>query len=93
MTAPPPSSCPSQPRAACFTAYRILASFFGGSVWQLEPETGELSEPERVARVKALEAWAGMSSDEMMARAERKELPPEPEYAEWLVLVHRSELL
>lgn len=70
-----------------------FARFFSGSVWQTALDDDVMDEDERQARVAGLEAWAGLSTEEMIRRAERRELPADPEYAEWLTLVHRSDLL
>lgn len=70
-----------------------FARFFSGSVWQAALDDDLMDEDERRTRVAGLEAWAGLSTEEMVRRAERHELPADPEYAEWLTLVYRSDLL
>jgi hypothetical protein len=66
---------------------------FTGSVWDLAPDPDAMSDADRRERVASLEQWANLSTADMIARAEVKTLPPDPEYAEWLVLVGRSDLL
>lgn len=70
-----------------------FARFFTGSVWELTPGADELREADRRERIASFERWAQMSTEEMIARAEKKTLPSDPEYAEWLVLAQRSDLL
>ena len=70
-----------------------FARLFTGSVWDLAVERDEMSEAERADRVASLERWAEISTVEMIARAEARALPPDPEYTEWLALVRRSDLL
>jgi hypothetical protein len=70
-----------------------FARLFTGSVWDLAPDPDEMSNADRLDRVASLERWASLPTPAMIARAEAKELPPDPEYAEWLVLVGRSDLL
>jgi hypothetical protein len=70
-----------------------FSRLFTGSVWDLAPEPDEMSDADRRARVASLEQWGDLSTRDMIARAEAQALPPEPEYAEWLVLVGRSDLL
>jgi hypothetical protein len=70
-----------------------FARLFTGSVWDLAPEPDDMSEADRIARIASLERWASLSTADMIARAEARTLPPDPEYAEWLVLVGRSDLL
>jgi hypothetical protein len=70
-----------------------FARLFTGSVWDLAPESDVMSDADRRDRVASLERWAGLSTADMITRAETKALPSDPEYAEWLVLVGRSDLL
>jgi len=70
-----------------------FARLFTGSVWDLAPEPDEMSAADRFDRLASLERWANLSTSDMISRAEARALPPDPEYAEWLVLVGRSDLL
>jgi hypothetical protein len=70
-----------------------FARLFTGSVWELSPEPDEMNAADRLDRLASLERWANLSTSDMIARAEARTLPPDPEYAEWLVLVGRSDLL
>jgi hypothetical protein len=70
-----------------------VASLLGGAVWTLDPEAELLTDEEKEQRLQALRAWSGLSDDEMIARRERGELPRDPEYAEWLVLLGRGDLV
>jgi hypothetical protein len=70
-----------------------FARLFTGSVWDLAPEPDEMSDVDRLDRIASLERWAELSTADMIARAEAKVLPLDPEYVEWLVLAGRSDLL
>ena len=69
-----------------------LASWLGGEVFM--PEDDEAVQAEhRARRLTALRAWASKTDDEVVAAARSGTLPPDPEYAEWLVLLGHGELL
>jgi hypothetical protein len=63
------------------------------STWQLDPEADSLSPQECEARLQALRLAWHQTDAQVVAMAENKQLPPEPDYAEWLVLLGRGELL
>jgi hypothetical protein len=69
-----------------------LASWLGGQVFAYpHDEPGLAADRER--RLAALRAWASRSDAEILAAAQAGALPPDPEYAEWLVLLGRGDLL
>jgi len=70
-----------------------LASWLGGQVFTFPShgETGVAAHRER--RLAALRAWASRSDQEILVAARTGTLPPDPEYAEWLVLLGHGELL
>lgn len=70
-----------------------LTSFMGGAMWQLDPSADYLSADEREGRLQALRVARQRSDEDVIALAERGELPPDPDFAEWLVLLGRGELL
>lgn len=70
-----------------------FASWLGASVWTYKPCVSALTDEEREGRLAALRVWAKRSDADVIAQAERGELPAEPEYAEWLVLLRRGDLL
>lgn len=70
-----------------------LASWIGAAVWTLDRAVPVLSVVEREQRLQALRTQLDLSDDEVIARAERGELPDDPEYAEWLVLLDRGDLV
>jgi len=66
-----------------------LASWIGGNIWHLEqarPLDGALVEQ----RLGALRRWSKLEDPEIIRRAEAGNLPPDPEYAEWLTLLGRG---
>lgn len=72
-----------------------LASWIGGRVWRLVDDAAApaLSPSEIDQRLTALRAWAGRADAEVIQLAEAGQLPRDPEYAEWLTLLGRGELL
>lgn len=70
-----------------------LASWLGGQVFMFpsHDEAGVAAHRER--RLAALRAWASRSDEEVLEAARSGTLPPDPEYAEWLVLLGHGELL
>jgi hypothetical protein len=70
-----------------------FSSWLGASVMAYQPDASVLTDDERSRRLEALRAWAELSDDEVLARATAGTLPRDPEYAEWLVLLHRGDLL
>jgi hypothetical protein len=72
-----------------------LSSFFGANVFTQPDSEHQRREraDARAARLASLRAWSGMNDDEVIARATAKTLARDPEYAEWLVLLGRGDLL
>jgi hypothetical protein len=70
-----------------------LASWIGGTAWSWDRDAERLTQAQREQRLAALREWAGYDDEELVRRAERGELPSDPEYAEWLVLIRRGELI
>jgi hypothetical protein len=69
-----------------------LASWLGGNVFARETEDSSDAEW-REQRLVALRAWSGKGDREVIAAATAGALPRDPEYAEWLVLLGRENLL
>lgn len=69
-----------------------LWSWLGGAVWRGVPETG-LDDEQRAERLSALRAHFGFDDAELVRRAEAGTSPPEPDIAEWLVLIGRGDLI
>lgn len=72
-----------------------LASWVGGRIWRLADDATApaLSPSEIDQRLAALRAWAGRGDAEVIRLAETDQLPRDPEYAEWLTLLGRGDLL
>ena len=70
-----------------------LASWIGGAVWSVDLASDALDEAERRSRLATLREWSGLSDSEVVQRAQIGTLPGEPEYAEWLVLLGREDLI
>ncbi|MBN1609954.1 MAG: hypothetical protein JW940_25225 [Polyangiaceae bacterium] len=72
-----------------------LMSWFGGDVFAF-PGTEVLERRHaslREDRLAALRAWSGLTDAEVLEQARAQTLPRDPEYAEWLVLLGRGDLL
>jgi hypothetical protein len=70
-----------------------FGSWLGASVVAYLPDASVLTEEERGRRLEALRGWSGLADAEVLARASAGTLPPDPEFAEWLVLLRRGDLL
>jgi hypothetical protein len=70
-----------------------LASWLGAKVFYFEKDAEILTEEEANIRLSALQEWTGKSNDEVIKLAENHQLPHDPEYAEWLILLNRGDLL
>lgn len=72
-----------------------LMSWLGAEVFAfpgLETQQGKQAR-DREQRLLALRAWSGLTDDAILEAAAAKTLPRDPEYAEWLVLLGRGDLL
>jgi hypothetical protein len=69
-----------------------LSSWLAGLVFSAGMEH-PMTEEQREARLARLRAWAGMTDAEVALAATEGHLPGDPEYAEWLVLIGRGDLL
>lgn len=69
-----------------------LASWLGALAFQYEDEAAQESEL-RARRLAALRSWAQRSDEDVVRAASQGRLPADPEYAEWLVLLGRSDLI
>ncbi len=70
-----------------------FASWVGGKVYPLKLGTETLTEIERQQRLQILQDWLGKTNLEVIHLAETGELPSDPTYGEWLVLLGRGDLV
>jgi len=70
-----------------------LRSFIGGSIFTLSHSGEAMTERERLERISELESHYNRTSEELIQQATTRELPPEPEFVEWLVLLGRGDLV
>lgn len=70
-----------------------LASWLGNTVWRADLSADTLSTEEVEQRLASLRASTGMSDTEVVTRAGGANLPRDPEFAEWLVLLGRGDLV
>ncbi len=70
-----------------------FASWIGPSVHLWAPEPDVIPSAVRDERLASLRAWSGLTDDEMIRRAETGQLPADPQFAEWLTLLDRGDLI
>jgi hypothetical protein len=78
--------------AALMQAAPNLSSWLGALVFE-QPHDAAGTAEAREARLAALRSWAQKSDNDVIQAATRGQLPADPEYAEWLVLLGRGDLL
>jgi hypothetical protein len=70
-----------------------IRSFIGASIFLAGPDGGVMTETERQERVTELSQHFRLTGEDVIRKAEAKELPLEPEFVEWLVLMGRGDLV
>ncbi|MFO5528638.1 MAG: hypothetical protein ACLBM1_12560 [Cuspidothrix sp.] len=70
-----------------------IVSWLGSRVYFFVKDTELLSVDEIQERLTALREWSGLTDSQIIEMAESRNLPPEPEYAEWVVLLERGDLI
>lgn len=70
-----------------------LASYFGTNVFRLDVDPSQMTAAEIEAALNQLRARYQRTDDDVVRQAEQGLLPPDPEFAEWLVLLGRGELV
>jgi len=68
-------------------------SWLGARIYYLQKDAEILSDEECDRRLVALQEWTGKTNEEVIALAENRQLPTDPEYGEWLILLDRGDLL
>ncbi|MBL9005078.1 MAG: hypothetical protein JNJ46_12575 [Myxococcales bacterium] len=70
-----------------------LSSFVGAAIWQLNEEADYLAPEEVAERLSVLRSTWQKDDDAILEMAKAKTLPPDPEFAQWLLLLGRGDLL
>lgn len=70
-----------------------FASWLGPRLFRLLLDTEFLSTEESEARLSELRKWSGKSDAEIIKLAQAHNLPSDPEYGEWLILLNREDLI
>lgn len=70
-----------------------LSSWLGSTVWRLDASANILSPQESEQRLARLRDGLAMSDAEVVALAQQGKLPRDPEFAEWLALLGRGDLV
>jgi hypothetical protein len=70
-----------------------IVSWLGSRVYSFLKDTELLSIEETQERLATLREWSGYTDFQIIEMAETRTLPSEPEYAEWLVLMERGDLI
>ncbi|MGD2183316.1 ABC transporter permease [Lusitaniella coriacea] len=70
-----------------------LLSWLGSRVYDFQKGKEFLNSDEREQRLSTLREWSGLSDSEVIEYAELHQLPTDPEYGEWLILLDRGDLI
>jgi hypothetical protein len=70
-----------------------IRSFLGGSIFHVGTSGDAMTAAELQQRISSLESHFNISSTEVIARAVAGNLPAEPHFVEWLVLLDRGDLV
>ena len=70
-----------------------FSSWIDGKIFYLQLGAEILTHEEGELRLIALREWAELSDSEVIEKAQIHQLPSEPEYCEWLILLGRGDLI
>ncbi len=70
-----------------------FVSWLGSRVYRIQIGEELLNLEEREKRLESLREWSGLSDIEIITKAEKNQLPSDPEYGEWLLLLNREDLI
>lgn len=70
-----------------------FSSWIDGKIFNLVLGAEILTPEECESRLVALREWTGLSDNEVIKKAEIHQLPYDPEYGEWLILLGRGDLI
>jgi hypothetical protein len=70
-----------------------FSSWVDGKIFHLVLGAEILTPEECESRLVALREWTGLSDNEVIKKAEIHQLPCDPEYGEWLILLGRGDLI
>jgi hypothetical protein len=70
-----------------------FTSWVGYKLYKVLLDSYLLTEDERQSKLMGLREWSGLSDDEIVQQAESHQLPSDPVYAEWLILLDRGDLI
>lgn len=70
-----------------------FVSWLGARIYYLQKDAEILTAEECDRRLATLQEWSRKTNDEVIALAENRQLPTDPEYGEWLILLNRGDLL
>jgi hypothetical protein len=70
-----------------------LRSSIGASIFVAIPDTSNMSPQETAERLRELGEYYGMTDEQVIDRARDGTLPPDPAFAEWLVLLGKGDLV
>lgn len=69
-----------------------IRSFFGANIFVVASDPSAMSAEEIADRLAQLRSYYNLSDAEVIDRAANRDLPPDPHFIEWLVLLEKSEL-
>ena len=70
-----------------------LASWIGGTIFQVGTDRGWMTEEHRRARLTELSSHYHLKPEDVIQMAANRSLPPDAAFVEWLVLLGREDLV
>ena len=70
-----------------------IRSWIGGTGFPVDADLGFMTEEDRRERLLQLSSEYGLKDDQVISMAKSGKLPPDPHFAEWLILLGRAELV
>lgn len=84
----------SLPTTANFVSHAPnIKSFVGSSIYAITDDGSLMTEAQRRQRLDLLRGHFGLRDEEIIRMATEHKLPPQPAFAEWLILIGRGDLL
>ena len=69
-----------------------LASWIGGSAFDIDPDLGLMTDEERRTRLAEMSRHYKLNDEDVIRMAQSGKLPSAPHFTEWLILLGRSDL-
>lgn len=70
-----------------------IRSYLGSNIFVSAPDPSSMTSEEVAERLAQLRTYYGLGDADVIERAANRDLPSEPHFIEWLILLGRSELV